>query len=77
MIRIRLMSPKEQRDFVSICSEYKVDITFHKGRILVDAKSLMGIMSIDTRFDCYITIGTDDSEIIKELESRLSKYTYE
>ena len=77
MIRIRLMSPKEQSDFVSICSDYKPDITFHKGRLQIDAKSLMGIMSVDTRFDCYITIGTDNPEVIKELESRLSKYTYE
>jgi phosphotransferase system HPr (HPr) family protein len=77
MLRIRLMSPKEQTDFVRICSGFSQDITLHKGHLEIDAKSLMGVMSVDCRFDCYITIGTDSPEVIEELETALSKYSYE
>lgn len=77
MLRIRLLSPEEQMNFVRICSNYDVDITLHKGRLDIDAKSLMGVMSVDTKFDCYITIGTDDHKIINELENALSEYSYE
>lgn len=77
MLRIRLLSPEEQMNFVRICSEFDVDITLHKGRLMIDAKSLMGVMSVDTKFDCFITVGTDDPEVIKELETALSEYSYE
>lgn len=77
MLRIRLLSPYEQMDFVKICSNYEPDITLHKGRLEVDAKSLMGVMSVDCKFDCYITIGTDDSDVIKQIEQDLSAYSYE
>lgn len=77
MLRIRLLGPNEQMDFVRICSCYNCDITLHKGRMEVDAKSLMGVMAIDTKFDCYITIGTDNPSVVKELEQALSKYSYE
>lgn len=78
MLRIRLLSPEEQIKFVRICSSFEdIDITFHKGHLEVDAKSLMGVMSVDTKFDCWITVGTDDPEIIQKLEDALSEYSYE
>ena len=77
MLRIRLLSPDEQMNFVRICSNFNVDLTLHKGHLDIDAKSLMGVMSVDTKFDCYITIGTDDAQIIRELEDALSEYSYE
>ena len=77
MLKIRLLSPDEQKDFVRICSKYDCDITLHKGRVEVDAKSLMGVMAIDCKFDCYITVGTDNPQVIEGLEAALSEYSYE
>lgn len=77
MLRIRLLNPDEQKDFVRICTEFPVDITLHKGHYAVDAKSILGVMSLDCKFDCYITVGTDNPKIIKDLEDALSAYSYE
>lgn len=77
MLRIRLLNLDEQKEFVRICSGYDVDITLHKGNIHIDAKSLLGVTSMDTKFDCYITVGTDNPAIIESLESALSNYSYE
>lgn len=77
MVKIRLLYPEDKEEFVKICSEFGNDITLHKGSLSVDAKSLVGVMAFDCKFDCYLTVSTDDSEVIKKLETALSKYICE
>ena len=77
MLKIRLMYPEDKEDFVKICSGFDVDITLHKGHLSVDAKSIIGVMAFETKFDCYVTVATDDPQVIEQLEAALSKYSYE
>ena len=77
MLNIRLRYPEDKEKFVKICSEFSYDITLHKGSLEVDAKSLLGVMGFETKFDCYVTIGTDDPEVIQKFEKALSEYSYE
>ena len=44
---IALGSINDVKDFVNIVSKYPVDIDLTSGRYVVDAKSIMGIFSLD------------------------------
>lgn len=44
---IMLKSINDVKDFVNIVSKYDFDIDLSSGRYIVDAKSIMGIFSLD------------------------------
>ena len=45
--KIRLSSIQDVRDFVEIVTRYDMEIDLSSGRYVVDAKSIMGIFSLD------------------------------
>lgn len=77
MLKVRLLYPEDKEKFVRICSEFDYEITLHRGHLEVDAKSLLGVMGLETKFECYVTINTDTTEVIKQFEEALSEYSYE
>jgi len=46
-IKISLTLAEKVKDFVSIVSRYPFDIDLRCGRFVIDAKSLLGIFSLD------------------------------
>ena len=46
-IKVSLFSNTDVKDFVNIVSRYDFDIDLVSGRYVVDAKSIMGIFSLD------------------------------
>lgn len=46
-VNIKLSSIEDVRNFVNIVSKYDMDIDLMSGRYVVDAKSIMGIFSLD------------------------------
>ena len=46
-VDIKLSSIEDVRKFVDIVSKYDIDIDLSSGRYIVDAKSIMGIFSLD------------------------------
>ncbi len=55
---VMLNSINEVKDFVNIVSRYDFDIDLSSGRYVVDAKSIMGIFSLDLskaiKVDAYV-----------------------
>lgn len=47
VFNIRLSTIEEVRNFVNIVSKYDFEIDLKSGRYVVDAKSIMGIFSLD------------------------------
>ena len=47
VFNIRLSTIEEVRNFVNIVSKYDYEIDLKSGRYVVDAKSIMGIFSLD------------------------------
>ena len=47
MCKVLLDSIEKVRRFVSIISKFDIDATLKAGRYIVDAKSIMGIFSVD------------------------------
>ena len=44
-MRVKLSTPEDIRRFVEIASRYKQDMELVLGRYIVDAKSILGILS--------------------------------
>lgn len=68
-LNITLNSIEDVKSFVSIVSKYNYDIDLTSGRYVVDAKSIMGIFSLDLSSPIKVEIFSDEcDELLKELE---------
>lgn len=66
---IQLNSINDVKLFVNTVSAYSCDIDLTSGRYVVDAKSIMGIFSLDLSKPIKVEIFSDDcDELMKELE---------
>jgi len=66
---IQLNSINDVKLFVNTVSNYSCDIDLTSGRYVVDAKSIMGIFSLDLSKPIKVEIFSDDCEqLMKELE---------
>ena len=57
---ISLASIGDVKDFVNIVSKYSCDIDLKSGRYIVDAKSIMGIFSLDLSKPIDLNIHADN-----------------
>ena len=58
-------------DFVNTVSKYEFDMDMKKGHVVVDAKSLLGIMHLGINNEIALQMYTDDCE---ELCREIAKY---
>lgn len=68
-VKIRLDSIDKVKDFVNKISNYDSDFDLISGRYVIDAKSIMGIFSLDLSRPIELAIHSDEDydEIIKVL----------
>ena len=59
---MRLSTIEDVRNFVNIVARYDIDIDLSSGRYIVDAKSIMGIFSLDLLNPIELTAHSDDSD---------------
>ena len=69
--QIKLTSIQDVREFVEIVTRYDIEIDLCSGRYVVDAKSIMGIFSLDLMSAITLNAHTDNSD---KLFSELSKF---
>lgn len=69
--QIKLASIQDVREFVEIVTRYDIEIDLCSGRYVVDAKSIMGIFSLDLMSAITLNAHTDNSD---KLFSELSKF---
>ena len=62
-VRIRLKTVDDVKDFVSSTLSSKVNAVLQSGRYCVDAKSIMGIFSLDLSVPITLVIECDSSDI--------------
>ena len=70
-VDIKLSSIADVRNFVDIVSKYDIDIDLSSGRYIVDAKSIMGIFSLDLLKPIKLTAHSDSTD---ELFSEIKQY---
>ena len=61
-VKIQLSSIQDVRDFVNLMASQTMDIDLTSGRYTVDAKSIMGIFSLDLLSPILLTAHSDDCD---------------
>ena len=70
-VNVQLPSISDVRDFVDLVRQYDMEIDLSSGRYVVDAKSIMGIFSLDLLKPITLTAYSDNTE---KLFEELDKY---
>ncbi len=68
---IFLKSIVDVKNFVNIVNEYDFDIDLEAGRYIIDAKSIMGIFSLDLSRPIKMHVYADDTSSI---EKRIAEF---
>ncbi len=67
---VMLSSINDVKNFVNIVNKYDYEIDLTSGRYVVDAKSIMGIFSLDLSKPIKVEIHSDDcSDVADELKA--------
>ena len=75
--KVKLASIQDVRNFVDTVTKFNIDIDLSSGRYVVDAKSIMGIFSLDLLNPINLTALTDDAEEEKALLEALKPFIIE
>jgi len=69
IVNIKLSTIEDVRNFVNAATKCDADIDLESGRYVVDAKSIMGIFSLDlTRPINVVAYCDDDEAFLKEIK---------
>ena len=71
-LKIRLETINDVKEFVNIVFRYEYDVDVISGRYAVDAKSILGLFSIDLSKEVTLKIHYDNCD---ELLSDIKKFT--
>ena len=69
--RIKLNAVSEVKDFVNAANKCDYDVDVSYNRVIIDGKSLLGVMSIDLSHTLTVTYHEDDHRFMKVI----AKYT--
>ena len=73
-VKIMLASIQDVKDFVSVVTGYDFDVDLASGRYAIDAKSIMGIFSLDLSKELELRVHSDNcDELMEELDSYIVK----
>lgn len=68
---ILLKSINDVKEFVRIVNEFSYDVDLSSGRYIVDAKSIMGIFSLDLAKPILVDVHDSDAD---DLKARLTEF---
>lgn len=73
-VNILLQSINDTKDFVNLVNRFPYNIDLCSGRYVIDAKSIMGIFSLDISSPVEMVIYDDNpEELLKELDRFIVK----
>lgn len=74
-VKVNINSIDKVKNFVNIISRFDNDFDLVSGRYVIDAKSIMGIFSLDLSHDLELVIQHDNDvdEILKALDEFIVK----
>ena len=65
-LTVNIVSMQDADKFNKLCSKFDCDMDLQSGKYYVDAKSIMGIFSLDLSKPLVLNAGTDDEQKIQE-----------
>lgn len=73
-VNINLNNVNKVKEFVNITSQFEGDVDLVSGRYVIDAKSIMGIFSLDLSKTIQLNINSDDNDAISNYIKSIDKY---
>ena len=71
---IKINTINDVKDFVTIVTKCSYDVDIVSGRYAIDAKSIMGIFSLDLSKELELRVHSDNcDELMEELDSYIVK----
>ena len=65
-LTVKIVSMQDADKFNKLCSKFDCDMDLQSGKYYVDAKSIMGIFSLDLSKPLILNADTDDESKVKE-----------
>ena len=65
-LNVKIVSMQDADKFNKICSTFDCDMDLQSGKYYVDAKSIMGIFSLDLSQPLVLNADTDDEQKVRE-----------
>lgn len=75
--KISLCTIERVKEFCNITTRIEPDMEIIAGRYIIDAKSIMGIFSIDLSKNLTLRIRSTDENECKEIKEKLKKFIVE
>ena len=73
-VKVVVSMAESVKNFVNIVNKYAYDIDLRSGRFLIDAKSLLGIFSLDLSKPIVLEIHSDKcDDLLDELKDYIQK----
>ncbi|SEI37814.1 PTS HPr component phosphorylation site [Lachnospiraceae bacterium A10] len=66
--KILLNSPDDVQEFVKIASQYPFDIDLEHGSVYIDAKSLLGVLTMGINRKLDVICGTQDEKFFSSVK---------
>ena len=76
-VKISLNSIDKVKSFVNDITKFNYDFDLVSGRYVIDAKSIMGIFSLDLLNPIQMTVHTDDEAVFADLLADLKDFIVE
>ncbi len=73
-INIKLDSIEKVKKFVHIVATVESDLDLVSNRYTIDAKSIMGIFSLDLSKELKLVVGNDDEATFQEVKEKLADF---
>ena len=74
-VKININTINDVKDFVTIVSRCDYDVDIVSGRYAIDAKSIMGIFSLDLSKELTLNIHSDDcADFLDQISKYIVKY---
>lgn len=73
-IKVNLDSVDKVKEFVGIAGQVSEDLDLVHGKYVIDAKSLMGIFSLDLSKPLDLTINSDDEDRVEEISAAFGSF---
>lgn len=73
-VKVMLVSIEDVKDFVKKTNELKCEADLSLGKYVIDAKSIMGIFSLDLSRELELSVHSDDCDnFLAEIEKYIVK----
>lgn len=73
-VEIKLNTINDVKDLVSYVTGFDCDFEIVSGRFVVDAKSIMGIFSLDLSKELKLVIRSDDEFEVEKIKNKIKRF---